>query len=640
MAKAGTAAPAGARQDRRKAWRLVLAGCVALWGSVAPAWGAPTVTQLLNISPRQKGVDISTPAAGEDAKCKVELIKGARKGSGWLLRDGSGKPLRVFFDTNDDGKVDVWSYYKDGVEVFREIDTRFSGRHEPDQYRWLNTAGMKWGIDENHDGHISSWKAISPEEVSQELLQALVTRDAARFQALLITEEELKALGLPSDQLASVQKGLKAAPATFQETANKLAASLTVKTNWIHLETKPPQCLPADQTGAGYDLVKHGGGTVLFDNGGKNDWVQTGEIWQVGTKWRLVEGPRPGAAPVEKDTPEAPSDPEAIKLIQELTDLDSPKNAPSGSDNAAMVLHHLKRADVLERIVGRVKAEEREPWIRQVADSLSTAAQASSGPDSASMRRLLNLEKQLTDNLPAGHNLAGYVTFREMQADYTLRTNGKSPDFKKVQQDWLERLTKFSQTYPKAEDTPDALLQAAQTSEFLEKDTEAKNLYATLARNFADKPQGQKAAGAIRRLEAEGKPIKLAAPMLTDANVAFDVDQLNGKLVVVYYWATWNSNLASDVGKLKALLETYRGKGVELVCVNLDNTAEEARKFLQRQPVPGTHLHQDGGLESKLAIEYGIQVLPQTFLVGKDGKVLNRNAQVSTLEEEVKKQLK
>ena len=638
MAKAGTAAPAGARQVRRKAWRLVLAGCVALWGSVAPAWAAPTVAQLLNIAPRQKGVDVSTPAAGEEAKCKVELIKGARKGSGWLLRDGNGKPLRVFFDTNDDGKVDVWSYYKDGVEVFRETDTRFGGRHEPDQYRWLNSAGMKWGVDENHDGRISTWKAISPEEVSQELLQALVTRDPARFQALLVTDAELKALGLPPDQLSALQKGLKDAPGRFQETAGKLSASLTAKANWIHLETKPPQCLPADQTGARYDLVKHAGGTVLFDNSGKNEWVQTGEIVQVGTAWRLVEGPRPGAAPVEKDTPDAPSDPEAIKLIEELTALD--KQTPSAGDNAAMVLHHLKRADVLERVVGRVKPEEREPWIRQVADSLSTAAQASSGPDSAAMRRLQNLEKQLADSLPAGHNLAGYVTFREMQADYTLKTNGKGVDFKKVQQDWLERLTKFAQTYPKAEDTPDALLQAGQTSEFLEKDTEAKNLYGTLARNFAEKPQGQKAAGAIRRLEAEGKPMKLAAPLLSDANVAYDIDQLNGKLVVVYYWATWNSNLAGDVGKLKALLEAYRSKGVELVCVNLDSTAEEARKFLQTQPVPGTHLHQDGGLESKLAMEYGIQVLPQTFLVGKDGKVLNRNAQVSTLEEEVKKQLK
>jgi hypothetical protein len=33
-------------------------------------------------------------------------------------------------------------------------------------------------------------------------------------------------------------------------------------------------------------------------------------------------------------------------------------------------------------------------------------------------------------------------------------------------------------------------------------------------------------------------------------------------------------------------------------------------------------------------------VLPQVFLVGKDGKVVGKNLQISTVEEEIKKSLK
>jgi hypothetical protein len=77
-----------------------------------------------------------------------------------------------------------------------------------------------------------------------------------------------------------------------------------------------------------------------------------------------------------------------------------------------------------------------------------------------------------------------------------------------------------------------------------------------------------------------------------------------------------------------------------LVCVNLDNTADEARKYLGSTSVPGTQLHQDGGLEGKLAIDYGIQALPTVFIVGKDGKVVSRNGQVANLEDEIKKLLK
>ena len=38
----------------------------------------------------------------------------------------------------------------------------------------------------------------------------------------------------------------------------------------------------------------------------------------------------------------------------------------------------------------------------------------------------------------------------------------------------------------------------------------------------------------------------------------------------------------------------------------------------------GTHLHMPGGLESPLAVQYGISSLPVMFLVGPDGKVVNR----------------
>jgi thiol-disulfide isomerase/thioredoxin len=315
---------------------------------------------------------------------------------------------------------------------------------------------------------------------------------------------------------------------------------------------------------------------------------------------------------------------------------------PSSSGvNEALARHHQQRADLLEKIVGKVKPAERDPWIRQVADSLSTAAQASPAGDTTAMGRLTNLEKQLVAGLPAGHTLTAYVTYREMQADYSrnLSANGAGANFKKIQQDWLARLAKFAQDFPRGEDTPDAMLQAGMVSEFLDKEVEAKNWYAQIARNFADKPQGPKAAGAARRLELEGKALKLSGPTLADGN-SFDVDQLGGKVVVVYYWASWNSQCAGDFAKMKQLLETYGSKGVALVCVNLDNAPEEARKYLASSPAPGTHLFQAGGLEGKLATDYGVMVLPTVFLVGKDGKVVSRNTQVANLEDDLKKLLK
>ena len=63
------------------------------------------------------------------------------------------------------------------------------------------------------------------------------------------------------------------------------------------LEAAPPQCIPADHIGAKYDLVRYPSGTILYQVGEKDhDWLQTGEMIQVGRAWRLVGGPTPGHA--------------------------------------------------------------------------------------------------------------------------------------------------------------------------------------------------------------------------------------------------------------------------------------------------------------------------------------------------------
>jgi thiol-disulfide isomerase/thioredoxin len=133
--------------------------------------------------------------------------------------------------------------------------------------------------------------------------------------------------------------------------------------------------------------------------------------------------------------------------------------------------------------------------------------------------------------------------------------------------------------------------------------------------------------------------LTLTGPTLTDPGQTFDVARARGKVVVVYYWASWNSQAADDFVKLKGLLEAHRGK-LEVVGVNLDNTAEEARAFLGEHAGPGMQLHQDGGLEGPLATDYGIMVLPTLFLVDGQGKVVQRNLHISGLEDEVKKLLK
>ncbi len=167
-------------------WRFVLTLCAAL-AATAPAVsraGNPTADQALKLVPVQHDVDYDRPTPEEIAKCAIKAEE--RKGqTGWVVRDGDGKVLREFVDTNGDNVVDRWSYYKEGVEVYRDIDTKFNGK--ANEFRWLNTAGVRWGIAKSGGADIDAWKAISAEEASAEAVMALRDRDPARFNRLLLT---------------------------------------------------------------------------------------------------------------------------------------------------------------------------------------------------------------------------------------------------------------------------------------------------------------------------------------------------------------------------------------------------------------------------------------------------------------------
>ena len=141
----------------------------------------PTAAEALKLAPVQNDVDYDRPAAAEVEKCDVdvETVGGI---TGWVVRTDAGQVLRRFLDTNGDNKVDQWCYFKDGIEIYRDIDGNFNNK--ADQYRWLGTAGTRWGLDDDENGRIDTWKVISAEEVTAEVVAALRDRDAARFQPL------------------------------------------------------------------------------------------------------------------------------------------------------------------------------------------------------------------------------------------------------------------------------------------------------------------------------------------------------------------------------------------------------------------------------------------------------------------------
>jgi hypothetical protein len=601
-------------------WGLAALGSLALCGAAAAQ--TPTVPAMLAIKPKFDDVAISIPAPEELASCKVEGVVIGSKPAGFALVDGRRQTLRRFYASKNPAKMDTWSFYKDGVEVYRQHDANLDGK--VDNYRWLGTGGMKWGLDLNQDGSIDSWRMISADEVAYEAFVALAERDFNRLKALLISAEEMQSLGLASNHVAAILKAQQAAPQKFQQTLTKmpnLAKATFVRVDGI------PGCWPADTTGASQDLIKFASRSVLFETTDKkHDWLQTGEIVQVGGVWRLLDVPG-----TSEDTHQD-NNPELQKLLTLLSELD--KDIPT--QGPVVATYNERRAGLIEQVVPHIKeASEKETWYKQIFDNLAAAAIA--GSDTAK-KRLGGYRQQLVAKMP-GSNLAGYAVFRELWAEYQPKISGTAKGFDaKMQEEWHDQLGKFVKEYPKADDTPEALNTLAMGTEFSGKEDEAVNWYRLIAKNFPEHPLAKHAEGAERRLKLVGNPLVLTGLTLHN-NAEFNIAELKGKVAVVYYWTTQCSSCPADFATMKQRLSPL-SKDVELVCVNLDSSPQDAVRYLQSNPIQATHVMQTGGetgLKGPLASYYGINILPTVFLVGRDGRVITHKLNVSDMEDALKK---
>ncbi|MEZ5764623.1 MAG: DsbE family thiol:disulfide interchange protein [Xanthobacteraceae bacterium] len=110
---------------------------------------------------------------------------------------------------------------------------------------------------------------------------------------------------------------------------------------------------------------------------------------------------------------------------------------------------------------------------------------------------------------------------------------------------------------------------------------------------------------ALDGLSDKGQPV----PGLTP-------DTLKGKVSVVNVWASWCVPCHDEAPLLHKLSADTR---FQIVGINYKDATENARRFLGRYGNPFTAVGVDAN--GRASIEWGVYGVPETFIVGRDGRI-------------------
>jgi peroxiredoxin len=165
--------------------------------------------------------------------------------------------------------------------------------------------------------------------------------------------------------------------------------------------------------------------------------------------------------------------------------------------------------------------------------------------------------------------------------------------------------------------------------------SEVEPVFLTLSESARNSQAGQEMAERINK--AKRVAVGSVAPDFTQSDTLgkpVSLSSFRGKYVLIDFWASWCGPCRQENPNVVAAWQQYKDKGFDVLGVSLDQPTGKERwiKAIHDDKLTWTQVSDLKYWKNDVAVSYGIQAIPQNYLLDPNGVIIGKNLRGEVLQ--------